>query len=839
VALIEQTERPKGYLALRELALDLRWSWNHALDVLWQELDAETWEATRNPWVVLRTVSYDRLHNLLSTPRFAGKLEELLAEKRVAERAPAWFQQSHLVAPIGAIAYFSIEFMLSEALPIYSGGLGNVAGDQLKAASDLGIPVVGVGLLYAQGYFRQMIGPDGNQEALYPVNEPDQLPIQPVRTSSGEWLRLQIDLPGCTLWLRTWEVQVGRTKLYLLDMNDPANPAIYRCITSELYGGGPETRLKQEMILGIGGWQLLRALGIDPQVCHLNEGHAAFAALERARCFQVDHNVPFAEALAITRAGNIFTTHTAVKAGFDRFAPDLMKKYFGAYAENHLGIGIDELLALGRQDAADAREPFNMAYLAIRTSGAVNGVSALHGVVSRSLFQPLFPRWPTPEVPIGHVTNGIHVPTWDSIEADRLWTDVCGKDRWRGDLSTLEDDIRETSDRQLWRLRRISRQALCEEVRSQYLRQRVEDGEIEGGEEDADSVFDPNALTLGFARRFAAYKRPALLLHNPQRLTRILTSTERPVQLILAGKAHPQDREGQELIRLWNNFAKRPELRSRLIFLRDYNMRQAEWLTQGADVWINTPRRPWEASGTSGMKILANGGLNLSELDGWWQEAYAPDIGWALGDGKEHGDDPDIDAMEADALYRFLEEEIIPEFYDRDQDGIPSKWVGRIRESMARLAPRFSANRTVREYTENFYLPAAQGYAARIETVGDASRGIARWKEQLSKFWPKVRFGATSVEETKEGPSFSVEVYLGGLSPDMVKVELYADGEAGLPSHIEVMQRQRGGPVTTGLYRYTARIFSGRPVSEFTPRVVPYHPLARGPLELPNIIWQR
>ncbi|WP_284215415.1 MULTISPECIES: alpha-glucan family phosphorylase, partial [Alphaproteobacteria] len=418
--MIERTERLEGYLALRELALDLRWSWSHASDVLWRELDSQTWEATRNPWGVLRTVSYDRLDNLLSTPQFAGKLEELLAEKRVAELAPAWFQHAHPTAPLSTIAYFSMEFMLSEALPIYSGGLGNVAGDQLKAASDLGIPVVGVGLLYAQGYFRQMIGPDGNQEALYPVNEPDQLPIQPVRTSSGEWLRLQIDLPGCTLWLRTWEVQVGRTKLYLLDMNDPANPAIYRCITSELYGGGPETRLKQEMILGIGGWQLLRALGIDPQVCHLNEGHAAFAALERARCFQVDHNVPFVEALAITRAGNIFTTHTAVKAGFDRFAPDLMKKYFGTYAENHLGIGIDELLALGRQDAADAREPFNMAYLAIRTSGAVNGVSALHADVSRSLFQPLFPRWPTPEVPIGHVTNGIHVPTWDSIEADRL-----------------------------------------------------------------------------------------------------------------------------------------------------------------------------------------------------------------------------------------------------------------------------------------------------------------------------------------------------------------------------------------------------------------------------------
>ncbi|WP_147182448.1 alpha-glucan family phosphorylase, partial [Ciceribacter naphthalenivorans] len=358
-------------------------------------------------------------------------------------------------------------------------------------------------------------------------------------------------------------------------------------------------------------------------------------------------------------------------------------------------------------------------------------------------------------------------------------------------------------------------------------------------EEDADSEFDPNALTLGFARRFATYKRPALLLHDPQRLTRILTRTERPVQLILAGKAHPQDREGQELIRLWNNFAKRPELRTRLIFLRDYNMRQAEWLTQGVDVWINTPRRPWEASGTSGMKILANGGLNLSELDGWWQEAYAPDVGWALGDGKEHGDDPGVDAVEADALYRLLEEEIVPEFYDRDEDGIPSRWVRRIRESMARLAPQFSANRTVREYTEKFYLPAARDYAARIETIGDVSRGIARWKQDVSTFWPLVRFGEISVEETKECLSFSVAVYLGELSSDMVRVELYADGEAGRPSHVEAMQRQQGGSAPAGYHRYAARISPVRPALEFTPRVVPYHPLVRGPLELPNIIWQR
>lgn len=835
----ELIEKLEGYSALRELALDLRWSWDHASDAIWRELDAQTWEATRNPWGVLRTVSDDRIRQLLATPRFAEAVKELLAEKRNAAQAPAWFQQAHPEHARTAIAYFSLEFMLTEALPIYSGGLGNVAGDQLKAASDLGVPVVGVGLLYAQGYFRQMIAADGSQEALYPVNEPDQLPIRPLRTADGEWLRLQIDLPGCTVWIRTWEVQVGRARLYLLDMNDPANPAIYRCITSELYGGGAETRLKQEMVLGIGGWRLLRTLGIDPQVCHLNEGHAAFAALERARCFQVDNKVPFAEALAITRAGNLFTTHTAVEAGFDRFPPELMKKYFSNYAEKYLGIGMGELLALGRQNAEDAQEPFNMAYLAIRTSGAVSAVSALHAEVSRELFQPLFPRWPIEQVPIGYVTNGIHVPTWNSAEAHALWTETCGKDPWKGDLGELKEGIRKASARQLWQLRCDSRQALCEEVGRQYLLQLVEDGEAKSRAEEVPDIFDPNTLTLGFARRFATYKRPALLLHDPERLTRILTNPERPVQLVLAGKAHPADAEGQALIALWNNFAKRPELRSRLIFLRDYNMRQAGWLTQGVDVWINTPRRPWEACGTSGMKILANGGLNLSELDGWWQEAYVPGVGWAIGDGKEHGNDPDLDAAEADALYRLLEEEIVPEFYDRDEDGIPARWIDRVRESMACLAPQFSANRAVREYAERLYIPAAEAYAARIGVAPDASRGIFPWETELSKAWPLAHFGALNVKETEGSIAFSVDVDLGGLQPAMVEVELYADGGTGETASIVEMEWQGADPNSAGYYRYAAQIPATRPASDFTPRLIPYHPLVSIPLEAPRIVWQR
>ena len=553
--------------------------------------------------------------------------------------------------------------MLSEALPIYSGGLGNVAGDQMKAASDLGVPVVGVGLLWGQGYFRQDFDSEGRQRALYPVNDPGQLPIRPLRRTNGEWLRFQIQLPGSKIWLRCWEVFVGRTKLYLLDTNDFANSAAHRGITSELYGGDAEMRLKQEIVLGIGGWRLLRALGLQPEVCHLNEGHAAFAVLERARCYMEDHKKPFDLALNVTRAGNLFTTHTAVTAGFDRFDPELVRKYLSHYAQDELAISLEDLLALGRQNPGDASEPFNMAYLAVRGSGQINGVSKLHGRVSRHIFQPLFPRWPEQEVPIGSVTNGIHVPTWDSAEADALWTTACGKKRWRGD-SPVEDDIRQLTDTQLWLMRTEGRKTLIGRMRKRYARQLAAEGGIPS---DSSSILDENVLTLGFARRFATYKRPNLLLHDPERLVRLLSDRRRPVQLILAGKAHPQDLPGQALIEQWNDFLKRPEIRGRVVFLSDYDMLLAQELVQGIDLWINTPRRPWEACGTSGMKVLVNGGLNLSELDGWWAEAYSPEVGWAIGDGKEHGEDPAWDAQEAETVYTLLESEVIPEFYEHEE----------------------------------------------------------------------------------------------------------------------------------------------------------------------------
>jgi len=757
----------EGFDCLTELALDMRWSWDHVTDEVWRRLDPVLWELTHHPWDVLQTVSREKVKDVLNDPAFRKKVDALLQSKKQAAAAPAWFQHNHPQAPLTCVAYFSMEFMLSEALPIYSGGLGNVAGDQLKSASDLGVPVVGVGLLYQQGYFRQVIDRDGAQQALYPYNDPGQLPITPLRQPNGEWLRLKLDLPGYPVWLRAWQVQVGRVKLYLLDSNDAANLPAHRGITSELYGGGIELRLKQELVLGIGGWRLLRALGLQPEVCHLNEGHAAFAVLERARTFMEETGQPFEVALAVTRAGNLFTTHTAVDVGFDRFSPALIEQYSGGYVKK-LGITLHNLLALGRRNPNDPAENFNMAYLAIRGSGAVNGVSRLHGKVSRHLFEPLFPHWPQDEVPVGHVTNGVHMPTWDSAAADELWTETCGKDRWLGTTEHLEHDIRRVSDARLWQFRVAAGKSFVAYVRERLTGQLAASGASPEAADETIQLFDPNALTLGFARRFAAYKRPNMLLHDPERLLRLLTNPERPVQLVLAGKAHPEDQSGQALIQEWTRFIERPEVRGHVIFLSDYNMLLSENLVQGVDVWINTPRRPWEACGTSGMKVLVNGGINLSELDGWWAEAYTPEVGWALGDGQEHGDDPAWDAAEAVTLYERLEREVIPEFYTRNGEGIPTAWVARMRESMARLTPRFSANRAVREYTEEHYLTAASAYRERAANKGAIGRHMTDWRQSLGQNWNKLRFGELKIGTRGKQHVFEVQVYLNGLDPDMV-----------------------------------------------------------------------
>ncbi len=829
----------EGFDSLSELALDMRSSWNHATDQVWRQLDPVLWELTHNPWAVLQTVSREKLRRDLADPAFRKIVDDLVQTRRDVAEAPAWFQHTYPQSPLNCIAYFSMEFMLSEALPIYSGGLGNVAGDQLKGASDLGVPVIGVGLLYQQGYFRQVIDKNGAQEALFPYNDPGQLPITPLRKPNGEWLRLEIALPGYSVWLRAWQVQVGRVKLYLLDSNDIANYPAHRGITSELYGGGPDLRLKQELLLGIGGWRLLAALGIKPEVCHLNEGHAAFAVLERARTFMEETGRNFEVALAVTRAGNLFTTHTAVAAGFDRFAPALIEQYLAGYARTRLGITDHDLLALGRQNPNDSSEPFNMAYLAIRGSGAINGVSRLHGEVSRHIFLPLFPRWPQDEIPVGHVTNGIHVPTWDSAAADNLWTQACGKGRWLGMTGPVEQDIRRISDASLWRFRASARKSLIEYARERLSRQWAVSGATPETVDDTKQLFDRNTLTLGFARRFATYKRPNLLLHDPERLLGLLNDRQRPLQLIMAGKAHPADQAGQALIQQWMHFLGRPEARPHVIFLSDYDMDLTEHLVEGVDVWLNTPRRPWEACGTSGMKVLVNGGLNLSELDGWWAEAYTPEVGWSLGDGQEHDDDPAWDAIEAEALYDLLERQVIPEFYTRDEHGIPGAWVARMRESMARLTPRFSTNRAVREYIEQYYFPAASAYRERAADKGAIGAQLVNWRHALEHKWAAVRFGEVRFETRGGQHVFEVQVHLDDLDPKTVRVELYANGVRGGTSVRQEMTRVRQLDGASGGYVYSAAVSAARQPADYTARVIPHHEGVAIPLEDARILWQR
>ena len=804
----------EGMDQLVELALNLHWCWNHKSDWIWESLDAELWEGTQNPWIILLTVSKDKIASQLANPGFRKVLHDCRAHNEKSFTEQGWFQQKHANAGLSLVAYFSMEFMLTEALPIYSGGLGNVAGDQLKAASNLGVPIAAVGLLYGQGYFRQDFDAWGNQQALYPVNDPSQLPIRPLREANGEWLRITIQLADSKIWLRCWEVSVGRHKLYLLDANDFSNDAAQRCITSELYGGSAEMRLKQEIVLGIGGWRLLRAIGLHPEVCHLNEGHAAFAILERARSYMEDHKVPFELALTVTRPGNLFTTHTAVAAGFDRFDSQLMREYLHQYAEEELAIPFERLLAIGTESSGD---PFNMAYLAVRGSGRINGVSKLHGQVSRHIFQPLFPRWPEEEVPIGAVTNGIHVPTWDSEEADALWTTACGKKRWMGDGPHAED-IRCLTDEQLWQMRSLGRKKLIDRVRKRSRR---------------PGVLDDQVLTVGFARRFATYKRPDFLLRDPDRFIRLLNNTQRPMQLVLAGKAHPQDFPGQALVKKWNDFINRPEVHEHVVFLSDYDMLMAQELVQGADLWINTPRRPWEACGTSGMKVLVNGGLNFSELDGWWAEAYSPQVGWAIGDGQDHGDDPSVDAAEAEAMYTLLEQEVIPEFYDRPSNGLPAKWLGRMRESMAQLTPEFSASRAIQDYTDDHYLPAASGFNQRAAGDGALAAEILQWLQKVAQQWSTVRLAAVQVETHDGHHCFQVQVSPGGLLVSDIKVELFA-----MASDIQPMTPAGTSADSSGIVTYSAQVAATRPATDYTPRIIPYHPAVAVPLEANQILWQ-
>ncbi|SFK98502.1 starch phosphorylase [Nitrosomonas aestuarii] len=818
-----------------DLATDLRWSWSHAGDAVWKAMDPQLWEQSENPFVVLQNLSRERLEELNRNAQFKQHLDRLTEIRNSYCDRCSWFSEVHADAKLKGVAYFSMEFGLGKALPLYAGGLGVLAGDYLKAASDLALPVTAIGLLYQEGYFRQVLDATGWQQEIYPYNDSSSLPLRPVLARNGAWLQIPVELPGRIARLHVWEAQVGQVSLYLLDSNDLLNSALDRGITSKLYGGGEEMRLVQEIVLGIGGWRLIEALGLEIDICHLNEGHAAFVTLERARCFMEQQQIDFWDALWATRPGNVFTTHTPVAAGFDTFSRDLLAKYGLVYAKN-LGVEPEELVRLGRSNGRDGNEPFNMAYLAARTCGKMNGVSRLHGEVSQGIFQDMYPRWPKCQVPVSYVTNGVHVPSWDSPWADEIWTHSCGKDRWLGTEEKLATAINALNDETLWAFRGQERADLVHQIRQRLRLQLGQRGMAANIIERADQVLDPNVLTLGFARRFTAYKRPNLLLYDLERFIHLLTHPEQPVQIIVAGKAHPADNEGKHFIQEWTQFATRPEIRKHVVFLEDYDISLAQEMVQGVDVWINTPRRPWEASGTSGMKVLANGGLNLSELDGWWAEAYTPEVGWALGDGREHSE-PEWDAEEAEQLYSILENEVVPMFYDRDTGGIPRAWVARMRASMSLLAPQFSTNRMVREYIEQLYLPSAAAFQHRTATAGEAARSLRRWDEQLRRLWHEVHWGNLVVFEEKNGWTFRVQIYLGEVSPDFIQVQVYADPvEMNVPV-CEIMKRHASIPGTVNGYLYISSVSTARPYTDFTPRIVAYHPDAFIPAENNLILW--
>ena len=838
---------PSGLEGLADLALDLRWTVRQTTDKIWEMLDPEAWEKTKNPYLILQNVSQPRL-------------EEAARDSNLIKEITSWQEKrSRLIEDPGllgkdpqlSVAYFSMEFGLSEALPIYSGGLGILAGDHLKTASDLGIPVTGVGLLYQQGYFRQLLNQDGSQVEAFPYNDPETLPLVPAKDKDGSRLRVRINLPGRSLILRVWQVNVCRVNLYLLDSNDPMNSPWDRAITANLYSPGQERRLIQEIVLGIGGWKVLEALGQEPDVCHLNEGHAAFVVLARAYSFMKKTGSSMQAALWATRAGNVFTTHTPVEAGFDRFSHSLVEKYARFYADL-LGLSHSDLMNLGMagNDNGHGQHKggslFTMAHLALSGCSHANGVSRLHGRVSRRIFQTRFSRWPEGEVPVGYVTNGVHIPTWDSPAAQKLWTDACPGDRGPEGIDYWKEGIRAKSDEELWCFRAEARRDLVDYVRRRNYRQHEERG---AGPEElkiAGHVLSPNILTLGFARRATAYKRTDLLLKDPRRLIAILSNSRRPVQLVMAAKAHPADSIGKEMVKKMAAFASMPEVSGRAVFLADYDIDLAQHLQPGVVVWINTPRRPNEACGTSGMKVLANGGLNLSNLDGWWDEAYEPEVGWCIGDDREYCGQK-RDDEEAEMLYRLLEEMVVPLFYERDEEGIPKGWTAMVRSSMIRLTPRFSSERMMKEYVERIYQPAAVAYRKRSADGAKLAHELAAWQERLNDGWKDLRFGRLTTSREGDLWTFTAEVYLGELLPEDVRVELYADpmpkkesrGESG--EGAEKHEMVRIGPIAAAVngFIFQVKVSGERSPGDYTPRIVPYHPEAFIPIEDAHILWMR
>ncbi|HEX8998756.1 MAG TPA: alpha-glucan family phosphorylase [Blastocatellia bacterium] len=837
---------PPALERVRAVAHNLRWAWHHDAIELFR-WDNELWEEARNnPVRMLGTIDQSRLEAAAGDEGFLAHLDRVADDFDSYQKSEStWFHKRHGKIDGPLVAYFSAEFGVTDCLSIFAGGLGILAGDHLKSASDLGVPLLGVGLLYQQGYFRQYLNEAGWQQESYEDNDFYNLPLVLERRADGVPLTVEVPYPGRNLTAQIWRAQVGRVPLYLLDTNIPANlEQADQDITDQLYGGDNEMRLKQEIMLGIGGYRALEALGLEPSVYHLNEGHSAFLALERIRREMEIHSLSFAEAREAVAAGLIFTTHTPVPAGHDYFPPELMQRYFAEYAAS-LGLKWEDFLGLGRVNSRNSGEPFCMTVLALRLAYGSNGVSRLHGQVSRRMWQKLWPDVPEEEVPIGHVTNGVHFQSWISQEMEELYDRYLGP-RWRDEPAdeTLWARIERIAPEELWRTHEKRRERLVafarRRLRAQLERRGVSQAEIAA----TDEALDPDILTIGFGRRFATYKRATLLLRDPDRLARLLNHPERPMQIIYTGRAHPRDEAGKQLIQQIVALARQERFRGRLVFLEGHDMAIARALVQGADVWLNTPRRPQEASGTSGMKAAANGVLNLSTLDGWWDEAWKCEfkkgndpvpphsaIGWAIGRGESYDDPERQDQIESEALYDLLERDVAPSFYDREHNKLPRRWIGRMKASIRQLCGFFNTHRMVREYTERFYLPAARHHAELMADDFRRARSLAAWKERIAANWPQVRIARVDLSEPNDlqvGQQIQIRalVRLGQLAPEDVVVESYAGlingrGEILQP---QITALQPVAPDGAGGYRFETTAATRRSgLHGCTVRVRPRH----------------
>ena len=845
---------PASIERLRDLAYNLRWSWNHDTIALFRRIDSDLWESSgHNPVRMLGLIDQKHLEDAAANESFVAHLERVLRDfDDYMNSETTWFHKTHGDVENCLIAYFSAEFGLTECISIFAGGLGILSGDHLKSASDLGIPLVGVGLLYQQGYFRQYLNAAGWQQEAHEDNDFNALPLTLVRNKDAKPLRIEVDYPEGKVFAQIWRVSTGRVSLYLLDTNIEENTRSEdRDITDQLYGGNLNNRIRQEILLGIGGHRMLEAMDLHPTVYHMNEGHSAFLSLELVRSLMVKHSLSYREARELASTALVFTTHTPVAAGHDHFPPDMMDRYFSNLIPN-LGIDRKRFLALGRRNPDDERESFCMTILALRMSSFSNGVSRLHGKISRQLWNDLWPGVPEQEIPITHITNAVHFQSWISEEMEQLYERYLGpswreqpaeKSVWRRVESIAVEELWHTHERRRERLVAFARNRLHMNLKKRNA--------VEAEIQEAMEVLDPDALTIGFARRFATYKRGTLILRDKERLARILNDPKRPVQIIFAGKAHPNDDAGKDLIRQIIALAREPQFRRRMVFLEDYDVSVARYLVQGVDVWLNTPLRPNEASGTSGMKALANGAINLSTLDGWWDEAYQPDngdnhvVGWAIGRGESYSDRDYQDNVEADALYDTLEHEVIPLFYDRRADSMPRRWVAIMMASIGSLCPKFNTNRMLREYTERFYLTVHSEYLSLVADSAAQAKAHASFKKRIRGLWPAVRIEILESKlppevQAEESISFSAHVYSGDLGPEDLTVELYAGplnaaGEIIQPVITEMHPVRKDGDHLVYELRIVPCCGSGR--HGYTARVLPRHPDPKHPFAMGLIAW--